>query len=430
MSFKVYKECDSEVIKRLERSAQALISPSETQAVHQILNDIKKNGKNAINRYRVQFDRINSDFKSLDETQISEAAAQCLPEIQQAIKFSIQNVRKYHASHSGKGEEKVQIIDGLECWRKMLPIHAVGLYVPGGSAPLFSSLIMLAVPARLAGCRRIVVCTPPDLKGALNPEIAFIAKELGLTEIYLIGGAQAVAFMAYGCEGIEKTDKIFGPGNRFVTLAKQIVSSEGIAIDMPAGPSEVLVIADKHAKPEFVASDLLSQCEHGPDSQAILLSDHISLINEVEKQIEKLIAKLPRASVIRKSLENSFAVHVKDMQQASELSNIYAPEHLILAVEKAEELCKQVKNAGSVFLGNYSAEVFGDYVSGPNHTLPTAGFAKTLGGINLESFCKFISFQHVSKEAANMLAKTTSLLAKAEGLDAHALAAELRMEVL
>jgi histidinol dehydrogenase len=315
---------------------------------------------------------------------------------------------------------------GITCWRKSVPIEKVGLYIPGGTAPLFSTLIMLAAPAKIAGCKEIIVCTPPQKDGTIHPAILFVAKEIGINKIYKIGGVQAIAAMAYGTQTVPKVYKIFGPGNRFITCAKMLVTSEGIAIDMPAGPSEVAVIADETANPEFVAADLLSQCEHGKDSQVLLISINEKIIEETNECLRKQLNDLPRKEIAEQSLKNSKAILVKTLDEAIELINEYAPEHLIIAWNDAIEFSEKIINAGSVFIGNYSPEAVGDYASGTNHTLPTSGFAKAYSGVSLDSFYKKITFQKLTKDGLNNIAETVELMANAEGLQAHANAITIR----
>jgi len=342
-----------------------------------------------------------------------------------AIEVARKNIYKFHNSQVNT-ISKIEIEDGITCWRKDVPIQKVGLYIPGGSSPLFSTMLMLAIPAKIAGCEEIVICSPPQNDGNIAPTILFVAKLLGIKNIFKVGGAQAIAAMAFGTETIPKVDKIFGPGNQWVTVAKQIVNSFGISIDMPAGPSEVLVIAEDSANAKFVASDLLSQAEHGADSQVILISTSEKLINSVKEEIENFIHQLPRKSIIEKSLENSIMILVNNLEEAIYISNIYAPEHLILAVENPEKLAEKVTNAGSVFLGNYSPESAGDYATGTNHTLPTNGFASTYSGVSLDSFIKKITFQKLTKLGLSKIASAVEVMAEAEGLDAHKLAVTLR----
>ena len=316
---------------------------------------------------------------------------------------------------------------GVTCWRRSLPIEKVGLYIPGGSAPLFSTVLMLAVPARIAGCREIILCTPPSKDGNINPAILFAANLCGVTKIYKVGGVQAIAAMTYGTASIPKVFKIYGPGNQYVTAAKQLVQQQGVSIDMPAGPSEVLVIADETAVPEFIAADLLSQAEHGPDSQVLLITTSETLAEKVTEAINDQLKSLPRNEIATKALQNSKTVVTNSLDEAIELSNLYAPEHLILSCENAEEVSGKITNAGSVFIGNYSPESAGDYASGTNHTLPTNGFATMYSGVSLDSFVKKISFQHLTKQGLQNISDTVKIMAVAEGLEAHKNAVAIRL---
>jgi histidinol dehydrogenase len=430
MKLQVLKAGSSELLLKINRTAAPASSVnSNFELVSEILKEIKQIGLPAIQKFRQKYDHVETELESISSADLQTSANKVDPKTQIAINNSIQNVRNYHAAQKYEAKP-VETQKGVVCWREALPIESVGLYVPGGTAPLFSSLIMLAVPALLAGSKRIVVCTPPDQDLGINPELAYISQQLGLKDIYLIGGAQAIGLMAYGCEGFARVSKIFGPGNSFVTCAKQIVSSEGVAIDMPAGPSEVLVLADSSARADFVALDLLSQCEHGPDSQAVLISNSSVFIEKVQNELMRFLQQLPRQMQLKASLQNSFAVIVENLEEGIALSNQYAPEHLILACENSEQIATKVCNAGSVFIGHYSAEVFGDYATGPNHTLPTAGFACAYSGVSLDSFTKFVSFQKISREGADNLAETVVQMARREGLEAHALAANIRLKDL
>ncbi|HXB13674.1 MAG TPA: histidinol dehydrogenase, partial [Bacteroidia bacterium] len=359
----------------------------------------------------------------VDESTISKAAKSISPSLKKAIDTAYKNIYKFHSVQLNNKVDKVETMPGVLCWRKALPIEKVGLYIPGGSAPLFSTVLMLGIPAKIAGCKEMVLCSPPTI----HPAILYTAAKCGVKNIYSIGGAQAIAAMAYGTKSIPKANKIFGPGNSFVTIAKQLISSQGVAIDMPAGPSEVLVIADDSANAGFVASDLLSQAEHGPDSQVILLSTSKDLITKVNKEIGIQLEALPRKDITERALKNSRAILLKNLNEAISFSNMYAPEHLILCCENADELAGKVTNAGSVFIGNYSPESAGDYASGTNHTLPTNGYAKAYSGVSVDSFIKKITFQKISAKGLLNLGSTIETMAEAEQLHAHKNAVTVRL---
>ncbi len=397
------------------------------QQVSPILNTVKIDGDKALFDLTERFDGIELEKLRVENSEFDEAEKIVKDKFKNAIEIAKQNIFKFH--NSQKSEiNKILIDEGITCWRKSVPIEKVGLYIPGGSSPLFSTLLMLGVPAKIAECKEISVCTPPQKDGKIAPQILFVAKLLGITNLFKVGGAQAIAAMAYGTETISKADKIFGPGNQWVMAAKQLVNADGVAIDMPAGPSEVLVIADDSANPKFVAADLLSQAEHGPDSQVVLLTTSKFLIDMVTKEIENFIKELSRKEIIEKSLLNSIIILVNDLEEAITISNNYAPEHLILSIDNHDEIADKVINAGSVFLGNYSPESAGDYASGTNHTLPTNGFASAYSGVSLDSFIKKITFQQLSKDGLSELGKTIQIMAEEEGLDAHKLAVSIRME--
>ena len=350
-------------------------------------------------------------------------------ELKQAIEQAKNNIEVFHTSQ--KEEPKIiETTKGVQCWRKSVGIEKVGLYIPGGTAPLFSTILMLAVPAKVAGCKEIVLCTPPNKEGKVNPVILYTANLVGVTKIFKVGGAQAIGAMTFGTETIPQVYKIFGPGNQFVTKAKELVQEYGVAIDMPAGPSEVLVIADETSNPSFVAADLLSQAEHGTDSQVILVSNNKGIIGEIENELEKQVNELPRKDIAQKALKNSRTVYFDSIEEGIDFSNEYAPEHLIIASEKADDFIEKITNAGSVFLGNYSCESAGDYASGTNHTLPTYGYAKNYSGVSLDSFVKKITFQKLSKEGIQNIGNTIELMAEAEGLQAHKNAVTLRLKSL
>jgi len=400
---------------------------SETikESVLSIINEVKLNGDKALIEFTQNFDGIELDELRVSENEINEADKAINSNLINAIEVARKNIYKFHNSQVNT-ISKIEIEDGITCWRKDVPIQKVGLYIPGGSSPLFSTLLMLAIPAKIAGCEEILICSPPQKDGNVAATVLFVAKLLGIKNIFKIGGAQAIAAMAFGTETIQKVDKIFGPGNQWVTVAKQIVNSFGVAIDMPAGPSEVLVIADYSANAKFVASDLLSQAEHGADSQVILISTSEILISKVEDEVNILTTQLSRKVIIEQSLKNCIMILVNNLDEAIAISNIYAPEHLILAVDNPETLAEKVINAGSVFLGNYSPESAGDYATGTNHTLPTNGFASTYSGVSLDSFMKKITFQKLTKSGLSKIATAVEIMAEAEGLDAHKLAVTLR----
>ncbi|MBU0475505.1 MAG: histidinol dehydrogenase [Bacteroidetes bacterium] len=395
------------------------------ESVLSIINEVKLNGDKALIEFTQKFDGIELDKLHVSESEINEADKVIDSNLNNAIEIARKNIYKFHKSQVNT-ISKIEIEEGITCWRKDVPIQKVGLYIPGGSSPLFSTLLMLAIPAQIAGCDEIIICTPPQKNGNVAPSILFVAKLLGIKKIFKVGGAQAIAAMAFGTETIPKVDKIFGPGNQWVTAAKQIVNSFGVAIDMPAGPSEVLVIADDSANAKFVASDLLSQAEHGADSQVILISTSEKLITKVEDEVNILTNQLSRKMIIEQSLNNCVIILVNNLDEAIAISNIYAPEHLILAVENSEMLAEKVVNAGSVFLGNYSPESAGDYATGTNHTLPTNGFASTYSGVSLGSFMKKITFQKLTKSGLDKIAFAIEAMADAEGLDAHKLAVTIR----
>ena len=408
--------------KILQRPQQDFADIKEK--VQSIINDVKMTDDNAVKKYTKQFDEIElNDFKVQDE---EWKAAETIDEkLKAAIRTAIQNVNTFHQSQK-EVVKKIETMPGITCWRKSVPVEKVGLYIPGGTAPLFSTLIMLAAPAKIAGCKEIIVCTPPQKDGTIHPAILFVAKEIGINKIFKIGGVQAIAAMAYGTESIIKVYKIFGPGNRFITYAKMLIASEGVAIDMPAGPSEVAIVADETCNAEFVAADLLSQCEHGKDSQVLLISNNEKIIEEINQHLKKQLNNLPRKEIAEQSLKNSKAILVETLEEAIALVNDYAPEHLIIACDKAIEVSEKIVNAGSVFIGNYSPEAVGDYASGTNHTLPTNGFAKAYSGVSLDSFYKKITFQQLTKDGLNNIAGTVELMANAEGLQAHANAITIR----
>jgi histidinol dehydrogenase len=408
------------------RPAQAA-APEVEARVQAIFNEVQQQGDTALRRYAAELDGV-ADLTDLrvSEAELAEGAAQVPTDLHAAIRQARRNIELFHRSQQSR-ELPVETMSGVRCWRRNVPVQRVGLYVPGGTAPLFSTLLMLGVPALLAGCPEIVLCTPPGRgTGRIHPAILFVAQELGLKTIIKAGGAQAVAALTYGTESVPAVDKIFGPGNRYVTAAKQLAAQRGVAIDMPAGPSEVLVIADRTANPAFVAADLLSQAEHGPDSQVVLLTDTAALLPAVLAEVERQVADLPRQEVARLALAESRAILLPDTDAMLRFSNQYAPEHLILAVDDPETLADGVTNAGSVFLGHLTPEAAGDYASGTNHTLPTGGYARSYSGVSLDSFVKKITFQRISAAGVQALASTVETMAEAEGLRAHAQAVALR----
>jgi len=396
-------------------------------AVREVMLKIREEGDEAIREYTNQFDHVEiADFK-VSASEIKTAVRKIGPELKKAISIAAKNIDTFHVAQKVP-HHVVETMPGVKCWQKSVPIERVGLYIPGGSAPLFSTVLMLGIPAMIAGCRDVVLCTPPDKNGEIHPAILYAASICHITEIYKIGGMQAIGAMAYGTESIPKVNKIFGPGNSWVTAAKQFVAMADCAIDMPAGPSEVAVMADETANPSYVAADLLSQAEHGPDSQVILVTTEEKLIHEVIKVMGKQLKDLPRASVAGKALENSRAILVKDVEEMIGLMNFYAPEHLIIATKDAAVLAERITNAGSVFIGNYSPESAGDYASGTNHTLPTNGWAKSFSGIGLDSFSRKITFQEITHEGIKLLGPVIEQMAEAEQLFAHKNAATLRMK--
>jgi histidinol dehydrogenase len=410
------------IIKRPAIDLQEL----ETK-VSTILIDIKLNGDEAVKKYSLQFDKIVLDDLKVSAKEIEDSEKLISSELKKAIEQAKANIEKFHISQ----REEVNVIEtmpGVKCWRKSVGIEKVGLYIPGGSAPLFSTVLMLGIPAKLAGCKEIILCTPCDANGKVNPAILFAAKLCGTTSVFKIGGVQAIGAMAYGTKIVPHVYKIFGPGNQYVTCAKQLVNKAGIAIDMPAGPSEVAILADDTCVPAFVAADLLSQAEHGEDSQVILVSDNEKIIKEISDELQLQLKKLSRATIATKALLNSKAILVKDLNEGIELLNLYAPEHLILACKNYEDLSSKIINAGSVFLGNYSCESAGDYASGTNHTLPTNGYAKAYSGVSLDSFVKKITFQELSKNGLKNIGNIIELMAEAEGLDAHKNAVTIRLK--
>jgi len=392
-----------------------------------ILEDIRTGGDRAVASYSERFDGYKSDNPRVTETELSSAGDKLPNDLKEAIKVAARNIETFHSSQL-QPVKKIETQPGVTCWQKSVPIDKVGIYVPGGTAPLFSTALMLGIPARIAGCPEIVMCTPPDKLGQINPAILYAATIAGITQVYKIGGVQAIGAMAYGTSTVPMVYKIFGPGNRHVTAAKQLVAVEGTAIDMPAGPSEVLVIADESANPVFVAADLLSQAEHGPGSQVILLTTCSKILAQTLAQVELQLKSLPRATFAEGALKASRAILLNSLDEMMEMSNLYAPEHLILSVTNPMEAAGKVVNAGSVFLGNYTPESAGDYASGTNHTLPTNGYARAFSGVNLDSYSRKITFQEVTLEGLKKLGPVVEKMALAEELQAHANAVTVRLK--
>lgn len=391
-----------------------------------ILEDVRNNGDEAVRRCELRFDGVSLKSLAVTDGEIENAVRSVDAELKEAIELAHSNIERFHMAQRTT-EHKVETMPGVSCWQKSVAIQKVGLYVPGGTAPLFSTVLMLATPAKIAGCDDIVLCTPPDKNGNVNPAILVAAKTAGVDKIYKIGGVQAIGAMAYGTETVPKVYKIFGPGNRYVMAAKQRVSLDGVAIDMPAGPSEVCVIADETSNVEFVAADLLSQAEHGTDSQVLLISTSESVAVRVSEEIDRQLAVLPRRDIAARSLENSLCIIAHDGSEAMEISNAYAPEHLVIATEDYDVLADKVVNAGSVFLGKYACESAGDYASGTNHTLPTHGYAMAYNGVNLDSYIRKITFQHITPEGVMSIGRAVEVMAENEQLEAHKNAMTVRL---
>jgi histidinol dehydrogenase len=412
------------LVQRPTASFQQLEKP-----VRKVMAAVKLRGDSAVKRYTREFDGVILRKLEVTEKEINQAVKGLDVELKASIQLAAANIRRFHQAQHQAGEN-IETMPGVRCWRKAVGIEKVGLYIPGGSAPLFSTLLMLAIPATIAGCKEIVLCTPPQKDGTVHPAILFAAFVAGVKRIFKVGGVQAIAAMAYGTQSIPQVYKIFGPGNQYVTIAKQLAQQEGVAIDMPAGPSEVCVLADDTAEPAFIAADLLSQAEHGPDSQVFFVTTSKTLVPKVQQALQEQIALLPRKALAELSLSNSRAIVLSDMKDAMEMVNAYAPEHLILCCAEAEALAEQVVNAGSVFIGNYSPESVGDYASGTNHTLPTNGFARAYSGVSVDSFVKKITFQQLSKEGLLGIGKAVMTMAEAEGLSGHARAVSVRISGL
>ena len=394
--------------------------------VEEVINNVQQHGDRALYDYASKFDRVELSKLYLDKTELEELAESVSAEQKAALKTAYNNIYKFHQTQL-KTEDKVETMPGVTCWRELRPIEKVGLYIPGGTAVLPSTFLMLGIPARIAGCHEIVVCSPPQKNGKVNTFIAYVALLLGIDKIYLAGGSQAIAAMALGTESVTKVDKIFGPGNQFVTKAKTIIqSTTTTAIDMPAGPSEVLVIADETADPAYIAADLLAQAEHGIDSQSVLVCTSAKIAADTLAEIEKQLPTLPRAEIAKMAIDNSYIVVTSNLNEAMQLSNQYAPEHLILATENWQQITGSIVNAGSVFLGNLTPEAAGDYASGTNHTLPTSSYARAYSGVSVDSFVKKITFQHITREGIRNIGPSVEILAELEGLHAHRNAVSIR----
>lgn len=394
--------------------------------VSKVLDDVRLNGDEALRRYELEFDHVSLEKLNVEDGEFYEAVNYIPEDLKKAIDVAYSNIHKFHSAQRFE-EIKVETSPGVTCIQRSVPISKVGLYIPGGTAPLFSTVLMLASPAKIAGCSEIVLCSPPDRNGKINPYILYAARIAGVTNVYKVGGAQAVAAMAYGTESVSKVDKIFGPGNQYVVAAKQLVSLSDVAIDMPAGPSEVEVLADESSNPSFVAADLLSQAEHGADSQVLLVSTDRNMIDKVVVELEKQLEELPRKEIAAKSISHSQAIYVDNMETAISITNEYAPEHLILSVKNYNDIASKITNAGSVFLGQYACESAGDYASGTNHTLPTKAYAKAYSGLCLDSFMRKMTLQELTTQGIKSIGHAVELMAGAEGLDAHKNAMTLRL---
>lgn len=424
---KIYNPKRVEWADVLRRPTHTVAEIEET--VNLIFNEVKEGGDQSVKKYTEKFDGSSIENLGVSKEEMEKAGSSISVELKEAIQMAKNNIEIFHRAQRTDSIE-VETTSGVNCWQEKRPIQKVGLYIPGGSAPLFSTILMLAVPAVVAGCREVVLCSPPNTEGKIHPAILYTANLCGLTRIFKVGGIQAIAGMTFGTESIPQVYKIFGPGNQYVTVAKQLATKYGVAIDMPAGPSELLVVADDSANASFVASDLLSQAEHGADSQVILVSTSETMIRLVESEVERQIEKLPRKEIAEKAIANSRLIYMENEQMAIELINEYAPEHFIICVADEDFYVKNVMNAGSVFIGNYTPESAGDYASGTNHTLPTNGYAKQYSGVNLDSFMKSMTFQKISKEGIQNIGRTIEVMAEAEGLYAHKNAVTLRLESL
>lgn len=424
---KIYNPDRSTWGEVLKRPTQTLADIEGT--VEAIFTEVKENGNQTLQKYTEKFDGVLVENLMVSKEEITEASTVISEDLKNAIQLAKKNIEAFHQAQATK-KVSLETAPGVQCWQEKRPIQKVGLYIPGGTAPLFSTILMLAIPAKIAGCKEIVLCSPPDKKGKIHPAILYTANLCGVTQIFKVGGIQAVAAMTFGTESIPQVYKIFGPGNQYVTVAKQLATKYGVAIDMPAGPSELLVLADDSANASFVASDLLSQAEHGVDSQVILVSTSKEMIERVEKEVALQLEKLPRKDIAQKAIDNSRLIYVSNDETAAALINEYGPEHYIVCVENENYFIDQIHNAGSVFIGNYTPESAGDYASGTNHTLPTNGYAKQYSGVNLDSFMKSMTFQKISAEGIQEIGKAIELMAAAEGLEAHKNAVTLRLKSL
>lgn len=425
---KVYKSPAKETWPQLSVRPQLALEFLDS-SVRNIINRVKKSGDNALKELTLQFDKVSVQQLAVTESEFSAAEKTLDSSLKDAIRTAAANIEKFHAAQR-KETVMVETTPGVTCWRKGVAIEKVGIYIPGGSAPLFSTVLMLGIPARLAGCKEVVLCSPPDSSGDINAAILFAARLVGVTKVFKVGGAQAIAALAFGTESIPKVYKIFGPGNQYVTKAKQLVMEEGLAIDMPAGPSEVLIMADESANPAFVAADLLSQAEHGEDSQVILVLPKEELFAPIQNELNNQLARLPRKSIAEKSLLHSRVIVLESQEAAIDFVNEYAPEHLIVNMKDTEGIAAKIINAGSVFLGNYSPEAIGDYASGTNHTLPTNGYAKAFAGVSLESFLKYITYQQLTEKGIRALGPVVEQMAEAEQLVGHKMAVRVRLDSL
>lgn len=422
---KVIKYPSRETWKQLSLRPQLDLGYLEG-VVNNILHRVKISGDAALKEFALQFDQVRIEDLRVTEKEITEASLETSDELKEAIQIAAENIRKFHTAQR-REVLTVETMPGIRCWRKSIAIEKVGIYIPGGSAPLFSTVLMLGIPAQLAGCKEVILCSPPGSDGQIDASILYAAQIAGISTIFKVGGAQAIGALAYGTESIPAVDKIFGPGNQYVTCAKQLINQQGTAIDIPAGPSEVMIIADESAEPSFVVADLLSQAEHGADSQVMLVTTSEPLIEKVQHEINRQLAILPRAAIAAQSLANSMAILLSNDDELMNFANEYAPEHLIINTINCDQLAERVVNAGSVFLGPYSPEAVGDYASGTNHTLPTNGAAKAYSGVSLESFCKFVTFQKVSEAGIVRLGPVVEKMAMAERLEGHAIAVRMRL---
>jgi histidinol dehydrogenase len=424
---KIYNPKQTDWASLLERPTKTVDDIEAT--VKEIFTAVQLKGDEAINQYTAQFDGITLNTIPVSEDEIQTAIAQVDDELKGAIQLAKSNIEKFHQAQK-TNRVSVETTSGVQCWQEKRPIQKIGLYIPGGTAPLFSTVLMLAVPAAIAGCKEVVLCSPPDKNGNLNPAILYAANLCGVTKILKVGGIQAIAGMTFGTTTIPKVYKIFGPGNQYVTVAKQLATQFGVAIDMPAGPSELLVVADDSAVPAFVASDLLSQAEHGADSQVILVATSETMIEAVEQEVQSQLAVLPRKEIAEKAIANSKLIFVENKETALDLINEYGPEHFIVCTEDNDFYVDNIENAGSVFIGNYTPESAGDYASGTNHTLPTNGYAKNYSGVNLDSFMKSMTFQKISETGIQTIGKAIEIMAEKEGLQAHKNAVTLRLKAI